>query len=202
MEAALDGCLDDADPDGIDDLEADPRELIWLAGSPACATRESGTRAVWPSLRAMGRGSTPSGAHGAGSCRLAQADRDGAAAGPDAGYARRSRYLSDMSDRTPQPDPVEVVRARIRRAGQVLLVKRADGGSLTGRFETPGGKVDAGENHRQALARELHEETGLRLEGEPVLVGVREIVSPSGREVTEFSYEMSSTLASASIKTS
>ena len=96
-----------------------------------------------------------------------------------------------MIDRPQQPDPVEVVRARIRRAGQVLLLKRADGGSLTGRFETPGGKVDAGENHRQALARELHEETGLRLEGEPVLVGVREIVSPSGREVTEFSYEVS-----------
>ena len=27
-EAALDRCLDDADPDGIDDLEADARELI------------------------------------------------------------------------------------------------------------------------------------------------------------------------------
>ena len=55
-----------------------------------------------------------------------------------------------------------VVRALVRRGEHVLLVRRARGDTMAGRLELPGGKADAGESHRRALARELREETGLR----------------------------------------
>jgi 8-oxo-dGTP diphosphatase len=46
--------------------------------------------------------------------------------------------------------------------GRVLIAQRPAGKALAGRWEFPGGKVDAGENAAAALVRELHEETGIR----------------------------------------
>lgn len=57
------------------------------------------------------------------------------------------------------------------RDGNVLLfLTRAPDTSGVARWLTPGGGVDAGENHEQAAIRELFEETGLRVEslGAPV----------------------------------
>ena len=46
--------------------------------------------------------------------------------------------------------------------GRVLLTRRAPGKSFAGTWENSGGAVKAGENSRQAIARELFEETGIR----------------------------------------
>lgn len=46
--------------------------------------------------------------------------------------------------------------------GKVLLSKRKSGTHLEGLWEFPGGKVEAGEDPRDALARELEEELGIR----------------------------------------
>lgn len=46
--------------------------------------------------------------------------------------------------------------------GKVLLTRRAKGKSYPGTWENPGGAVQAGETSRQAVARELFEETGIR----------------------------------------
>ena len=46
-------------------------------------------------------------------------------------------------------------------AGRLLLVRRANP-PAQGRWSIPGGRVEAGESHEQAVVRELHEETGLR----------------------------------------
>jgi 8-oxo-dGTP diphosphatase len=46
--------------------------------------------------------------------------------------------------------------------GQVLLSRRKRGTHLEGLWEFPGGKVEAGEDPRDALARELEEELGVR----------------------------------------
>ena len=46
--------------------------------------------------------------------------------------------------------------------GHLLLTRRAKGKSFAGTWENSGGAVKAGETSRQAVARELFEETGIR----------------------------------------
>tara|TARA_R110002072_G_scaffold11196_2_gene50946 strand:- start:107551 stop:108543 length:993 start_codon:yes stop_codon:yes gene_type:complete len=49
----------------------------------------------------------------------------------------------------------------INPRGEVLIAKRASKQHLGGLWEFPGGKLEADEDVRQALARELHEELGI-----------------------------------------
>lgn len=46
--------------------------------------------------------------------------------------------------------------------GKLLLTRRAPGKTVAGTWENSGGAVKAGENSRQAIVRELFEETGIR----------------------------------------
>ncbi|MCX7556320.1 NUDIX domain-containing protein [Xanthomonadaceae bacterium JHOS43] len=58
------------------------------------------------------------------------------------------------------PAPVRIVAAAIRdAAGRVLLVRKRGSGT----FIQPGGKREPGEAALDTLARELHEELGVRL---------------------------------------
>jgi len=50
--------------------------------------------------------------------------------------------------------------------GNLLLTRRAKGKSFAGTWENSGGAAQAGETSRQAIARELFEETGIRAEEE------------------------------------
>lgn len=84
-----------------------------------------------------------------------------------------------------------VVRARCRDSGAVLLLRRRRGDSLGGHWELPGGKVDPGENHADALRREMWEETGLTPLREPILAaGPVHRVSPRGRIIAEWLYDV------------
>jgi 8-oxo-dGTP diphosphatase len=58
---------------------------------------------------------------------------------------------------------VLVVAAAIVRDGRVLAGQRAYPAMLAGRWEFPGGKVEAGEAPRDALAREIREELGVEV---------------------------------------
>ena len=61
------------------------------------------------------------------------------------------------------PRTVEVAAAVITDArGRILLARRTEGRELAGLWEFPGGKREPGESHEDALARELHEELGIR----------------------------------------
>ncbi len=60
----------------------------------------------------------------------------------------------------------EIVVAAIRREGLYLIGKRPPEGLLGGLWEFPGGKVERGESHEQALIRECKEELAV-----PVRVG-------------------------------
>ena len=48
--------------------------------------------------------------------------------------------------------------------GNLLMTRRAKGKSFAGTWENSGGAAKAGETSRQAIARELFEETGIRAE--------------------------------------
>lgn len=56
--------------------------------------------------------------------------------------------------------------------GRVLLARRTEGRDLAGAWEFPGGKVDPGETPLQALARELEEELGIRVQDTVPLIAV------------------------------
>ncbi|MEF8842847.1 MAG: NUDIX domain-containing protein [Haloarculaceae archaeon] len=58
------------------------------------------------------------------------------------------------------------VGALVDRAGELLLVRQ------DGQWMLPGGEVERGESHAEALVRELDEETGLDVEPGPLLAVV------------------------------
>jgi 8-oxo-dGTP diphosphatase len=60
--------------------------------------------------------------------------------------------------------PLHVVGAAIIEDGRVFLARRGPGMSMPGKWEFPGGKVEAGEEPCAALAREVAEELGLEIE--------------------------------------
>lgn len=50
--------------------------------------------------------------------------------------------------------------------GKLLLTRRAPGKTVAGTWENSGGAVQAGENSRCAIARELYEETGIQADAD------------------------------------
>jgi mutator protein MutT len=53
---------------------------------------------------------------------------------------------------------IEVTAAILKKDGKILLARRAPNKHLAGKWEFPGGKIEAGESPEQCLARELGEE--------------------------------------------
>lgn len=93
-----------------------------------------------------------------------------------------------MADRADRSSLVHVVAGILRDPrGRVLLAQRPEGKPHAGCWEFPGGKVEPAETPEAALARELHEELGIR-----VRVGRRRIAIPHGpillevREIESF----------------
>lgn len=58
---------------------------------------------------------------------------------------------------------VHVAVGVIMRQGQILLALRGDNQHQGGKWEFPGGKVEAGETVEQALQRELQEEVAIKV---------------------------------------
>jgi 8-oxo-dGTP diphosphatase len=56
-----------------------------------------------------------------------------------------------------------VVAAVISRDGKFLIAKRKKGGTLSGKWEFPGGKVEPGETPERAMEREMEEEFEIRV---------------------------------------
>ncbi|CAN5348522.1 (deoxy)nucleoside triphosphate pyrophosphohydrolase [soil metagenome] len=71
-----------------------------------------------------------------------------------------------MSEEKPAPPTTVVVVAAIiaREDGTILIAQRPPGGNLAGFWEYPGGKVEPGEDPRDALVRECQEELGCDVE--------------------------------------
>lgn len=56
-----------------------------------------------------------------------------------------------------------VTAAIIRQDDKILICQRAEGGSCSGLWEFPGGKLEDGESLDECLVRECREELGLRI---------------------------------------
>src|SRR3954447_731150 len=84
-----------------------------------------------------------------------------------------------------------VVRVLARnRCGSYVLLRRAPGDSFEGRWELPGGTVEAGESLECALARELHEEAGLAPVAAPTLISTARRRSPRGTPLHEHCFHV------------
>ncbi len=70
-----------------------------------------------------------------------------------------------------------IVAAVIGSRGRYLLGRRPTGGLLGGLWEFPGGKVERGETHEQALERELWEELGVKAEVGELVASVKHAYS-------------------------
>jgi 8-oxo-dGTP diphosphatase len=65
---------------------------------------------------------------------------------------------------------IRVVAAVIRRGDRILISRRHPHGARGGKWEFPGGKVEAGEGEPEALRREIQEELGCEIAVGPLLV--------------------------------
>lgn len=66
-----------------------------------------------------------------------------------------------------QKPHIRVVAAEIERDGRFLITQRRPAATMPLLWEFPGGRVEEGESDAQALARELYEEMGIRVEVGP-----------------------------------
>ncbi len=69
-----------------------------------------------------------------------------------------------------------IVSALLRRDGRILLVREQGPDDAEPTWMLPGGRVEAGESVLEAVRRELLEETGLRLTGEPRLAFAAHVI--------------------------
>src|ERR1043165_5211208 len=83
-----------------------------------------------------------------------------------------------MGDASPPQRPQLAVSAVIFREGKVLLLKRAKSPGH-GFWSLPGGRVEFGESLHTALAREVDEEAGLKIDI-VALAGWREVLPGAG----------------------
>ena len=79
-----------------------------------------------------------------------------------------------MSSLLSSKRPVDVVcLVLVDQENRILATQRPDAGPLAMKWEFPGGKVEAGENHETALRRELREELCLEVGNLTALVPVQ-----------------------------
>jgi 8-oxo-dGTP pyrophosphatase MutT (NUDIX family) len=76
--------------------------------------------------------------------------------------------------------------ALLTRDGEVLLTRMSARTRIRGRWTLPGGGIDHGEDPRDALRREVYEETGLRVEpGRVIDVHATHFVGPRADGLVE-----------------
>lgn len=74
------------------------------------------------------------------------------------------------------------------RYGKLLMVRRVSDDFHGGMYELPGGGVEAGETFAECVARELFEETGLRLSGITDFLGGVDYATRTKPRVRKFSF--------------
>lgn len=92
----------------------------------------------------------------------------------------------------PQKILLEVgVKAFVYKSpGNYLILERANpyAGEYTPRWDIPGGRIIPGEPIEKALAREIKEETGLKLEGVNRVLTAQDILRVNGRHTVRITF--------------
>lgn len=83
-----------------------------------------------------------------------------------------------------------VTAAIIRKGDRILICRRAEGGSCSGLWEFPGGKLEQGENLEECLVRECREELGLHLRIKDVFAQTSYNYGDKDMEFTFFNTEI------------
>ena len=78
---------------------------------------------------------------------------------------------------------INVVCAIIERSGKTLVAKRPAFKSMGGKWELPGGKIEPGEDPREAIIREIREELGCQ-------VVVRTELAPHEHQYPDFAIRL------------
>ncbi|HBT92364.1 MAG: ADP-ribose pyrophosphatase [Parcubacteria group bacterium GW2011_GWD2_43_10] len=84
------------------------------------------------------------------------------------------------------------VKALIKDSqGRFLFLKRTlpYEGDTKPKWDIPGGRIDAGEPIFQALAREIKEETGLTMKGEPKILYAQDILRLDEKHIVRLTFE-------------
>jgi 8-oxo-dGTP diphosphatase len=89
-----------------------------------------------------------------------------------------------------------IVSALLRRDGRLLLVRQLGPDDPGPHWMLPGGSVEPGESVLEALGREVREETGMELAGEPRVAILVHLLRPDdGYVALTFACEATGTLA-------
>jgi 8-oxo-dGTP diphosphatase len=83
------------------------------------------------------------------------------------------------------------VKALIRDSeGRFLFLKRAlpYAGDSKPKWDIPGGRIEPGEPIMKALAREIKEETGLTMKGEPKIVYAQDILRLNDKHIVRLTF--------------
>lgn len=84
------------------------------------------------------------------------------------------------------------VKALIKNEqGRYLMLRRSEPykDEAEPRWDIPGGRINPGEPIFEALAREIKEETGLTMQGEPRIVYAQDILRIAGRHIVRLTFE-------------
>lgn len=96
--------------------------------------------------------------------------------------------ISEIDERSFLPRPIIGVGAVVWHQDRILLIKRGKEPNI-GSWSIPGGAQEIGETVRDAVCREVMEETGVKISS-PILVDIVDLISPAKDCKIEYHYTL------------